>query len=50
MFFTLFGYWPLGGASPKGLLHNLLLQLFTVGSSKNEVFETFSFHFHIVIT
>ena len=29
-----------GGGSPKGLVHNLLMQLFTVGSSKIEVFET----------
>ena len=29
-----------GGGSPKGLVHNLLLQFFTLGSSKIEVFET----------
>ena len=29
-----------GGGSPKGLVHNLLLQLFTLGSSEMEVFET----------
>ena len=42
MFFTLFGYWFLGGggASPKGLVHNLLMQLFTLDSSKMEVFKT----------
>ena len=40
MFFTLFGYWVPGGGSPKGLVHNLLLRLFTLGSSKIEVFET----------
>ena len=37
MFLTLFGYWPHGGGgggSPKGLVHNLLLQFFTLGSSK----------------
>ena len=30
-----------GGGSPKGLVHNLLLQFFTLGSSKIEVFETY---------
>ena len=42
MFFTLFGYWPHGGGggAPKGLVHNLLMQLFTRGSSEIEVFET----------
>ena len=42
MFFTLFGYWPHGGGggAPKGLVHNLLMQFFTLGSSKIEVFET----------
>ena len=42
MFFTLFGYqvrWG-GGGSPKGLVHNLLMQFFTLASSKMEVFET----------
>ena len=29
-----------GGGSPKGLVHNLLMQFFTVASSKMEVFET----------
>ena len=29
------------GGAPKGLLHNLLMQLFTLESSKIEVFETF---------
>ena len=29
-----------GGASPKGLVHNLLMQLFTLDSSKMEVFKT----------
>ena len=29
-----------GGGSPKGLVHNLLMQLFTLVSSKIEVFET----------
>ena len=40
MFFTLFGYWVGGGGSPKGLVHNLLMQFVTLGSSKMEVFET----------
>ena len=43
MFFTLFGYWAGGGGSPKGLVHNLLVQLFTLGSFKIEVFETYFF-------
>ena len=29
-----------GGVYPKGLVHNLLMQFFTRGSSKIEVFET----------
>ena len=42
MFFTLFGYWVGlgGGRSPKGLVHNLLMQFFTLDSSKMEVFKT----------
>ena len=40
MIFTLFGY-QVGGGSPKGLVHNLLMQFFTRGSSKIEVFETY---------
>ena len=43
MFFTLFGYWVGGwgvGGAPKGLVHNLLMQLFTLDSSKIEVFKT----------
>ena len=39
VFVTLFGYW-VGGGSPRGLVHNLLVQFFTVESSKIEVFET----------
>ena len=42
MFFTLLGYralWEEGG-SPKALVHNLLMQFFTLGSSKMGVFET----------
>ena len=42
VFFTLFGYQVGGGGggSPKGLVHNLLMQFVTLGSSKIEVFET----------
>ena len=44
MMFTPFGYWVRGGGggggSPKGLVHNLLMQFFTPDSSKVEVFET----------
>ena len=43
MFFTLFWYWVGlggGGGAPKGLVHNLLMQFFTLGTSKIEVFET----------
>ena len=49
-FFTLFGDWVgvVGGGGPKGLVHNLLMQFFTLGSSKLEVFETC--FFDIVIT
>ena len=32
-----------GGESPKGLVHNLLMQFFTLGSSKIEVSETYFF-------
>ena len=49
MFFTLFGYWARGGGgSPKGLVHNLLMQFFTLDSSKIEVSETD--FFDVVIT
>ena len=50
MFFTLFGNRVRGGGggSPKGWVHNLLMQFFTLGSSKIEVFETC--FYHIVIT
>ena len=37
-----------GGGSPKGRVHNLLMQFFTPDSSKTEVFETY--FFDIVIT
>ena len=40
VFFTRYGYWVRGGGSPKGLVHNLLMQVFTPDSSKIEVFET----------
>ena len=30
-----------GGGSPKGWVHNLLMQFFTLGSSEIEVFETY---------
>ena len=37
-----------GGVSPKGLAHNLLMQFFTLGSSKIDVSKTY--FFDIVIT
>ena len=40
MFFTLFGYQVRGVGCPKGLVHHLLMQSFTLGSSKIGVFET----------
>ena len=43
MFFTLFGYWVWGGGVGTGLVHNLLMQFFTLGSSKIEVSKTFFF-------
>ena len=46
MFFTLFfwgGDWVGGGGSPKGLVHNLLMQFFTLYSSKTAVAETYFF-------
>ena len=43
-----FGIRSGGGGAPKGLGHNLLMQFFTLGSSKIEVFETC--FFDIVIT
>ena len=43
MFFSLFGYWVGGGGSPKGLVHNMLMQFVTLDSSKMEVFETYFF-------
>ena len=44
VFFTLFGYQVGGGGSPKGWVHNLLMQFFTLDSSKIEVFETYFFY------
>ena len=41
VFFTLFGYWVRGGGSPNGVVHNLLMQLFSPYSPKIEVFDTF---------
>ena len=50
VFFFLLRYWAQrgGGGSPKGLVHNLLMQFFTLDSSKNKVSETY--FFDIVIT
>ena len=40
--FWVFGYYLRGGGGgpPRGLVHNLLVQFFTVESSKMGVFET----------
>ena len=41
MFFTILGCWVgIGGGAPKGLVHDLLMQLFTLDSSKIQVFQT----------
>ena len=40
MVFTQFGKYVRGGVPPEGLVHNLLMQFFTLDSSKIEVFET----------
>ena len=49
LFFTLFGFLVRGGGGGQtGLVHNLLMQSFTLGSSKIEVSETYVFD--IVIT
>ena len=49
MSLTPFWYWPNGGAGfSKGLVHNLLMLCFTLGSSKIKVFETY--FYDIVIT
>ena len=37
-----------GGGGPKGLVHNLLMQFFTLDSSKIKVFKTY--FYDIVIT
>ena len=42
MFFSLFGYW-VGGCPPMGLVHNVLMQFFSLDSPKIEVFKTSSF-------
>ena len=44
VFFILFEYWVRGRGAPKRLVHNLLMQFFTPGSSKIEVCETYFFH------
>ena len=49
MFFTLFGDCAGGGGGPKGLVHNLLMQFFTLDNSKMEVSEA-CFFFDTVIT
>ena len=42
MFFTILGCWVgMGGGSPQGLVHNLLMQFFTLDSCKIEVFKLF---------
>ena len=44
VFFTLFGVLGAqGGGSPKGLVHNLLMQLFTPGQLKNRSFSNIIF-------
>ena len=41
VYLTLFGFQIRGGGgAPKGLVHNLLRQFFTLGCSKIELFET----------
>ena len=40
MFFTPFGNRSVAEGSPWGLVHNLLMQFFTLGISKIEVSET----------
>ena len=46
--FTFFGYWPRVGGCPKGLVHNLLMQFFTLDSSKIAVSETYFFDIVII--
>ena len=50
MFFTLFGYWAHvggrgggGGVVSQRMSTHLLMQLFTLGTSKIEVFDTYFF-------
>ena len=43
MVFTLSAYWVWGVCVRTGLVHNLLMQFFTLGSSKIEVFKTYFF-------
>ena len=44
MFFAILGCWVgMGGGLTKGLVHNLLMQFFTLDSSKIEVFKAFFF-------
>ena len=44
MFVTLLGYCVLGGGgSHEGLIHNLHVQFFTLGSSKIKVLGTYFF-------
>ena len=48
VFFTLFGVWVRGGGgggAPKGLVHTLLKQFSTLGSSTIKVSETHFFKF-----
>ena len=52
VFFTLFVYWARGGGGggvmPKGLVHHLLMQFFTLDNSKIQMFETYIFDIVIV--
>ena len=44
--FFFFNFEPkrcLGGVHPMDMIHNLLMQLFTLGSSKIELLETYFF-------
>ena len=45
MFFTLFGNWSRRGRGgpPKGFVHNVPMQFFTLGSPKIEVSKTCAF-------
>ena len=45
MFSTLLGYWVQMRGVPKGLAHNLLLQFFTVVTSKIAVSDTYFFSY-----